>query len=80
MLDIDWHGDSYRSVPNFFSSADWLQKFNSGEVGRVFMATVVFEFLSNQKRKCVRHIISQKKNPKRKAQMSHSINIKNVRL
>lgn len=38
MLDIDWHGDSYRSVPQMFHQPDSLMKFDGGDAGWVFMA------------------------------------------
>lgn len=40
MLDIDWHGDSYRSVPQMFHQPDSLHplmKFDGGDAGWVLL-------------------------------------------
>lgn len=41
MLDIDWHGDSYRSVPQLFHLSDSpqpLRKLDGGDAGWAFVA------------------------------------------
>lgn len=40
MLDIDWHGDSYRRVPQLFhlrDSVQLLMKFDGGDAGWAFV-------------------------------------------